>query len=240
MKKIFIALLILSFHATFSVAEPSVDLTEIYKLTAAKEYEKALSSMQTYFEETRKTPYLSAVRLSFGLSTWASLGAVYPPALKALDDMSKKLQERVNAGKADSDEIHEYISINSYTNNNERTIKSFEIIDKQFPQQSSTFFIFAKNVIVSAKRDDLLKKYMTDPIADYEQIRSRRELDMSQSRKGKAYYSLEKTNTDFNKEVDELVSLTMSIGLNDEANEIKLRAADYMKHYATGKFVSKE
>lgn len=240
MKKIFIAVLILSFHSSFSFAEPEFNLTEIYELTAAKDYDKALSRMQSYFEETRNVPHMGAVRLSFGLSTWASLGAVYPPALKALIDMSTKLQERVDSGQATTEELHEYISINSYTNNNDRTIKSFEIIDRQFPQQSSTFFIFAKTVIVNSKRYDLLKKYMIDPIADYEQIRSRRELDMANDRKGKPFYPLETVNANFNKEVDDLVSLAITIGLTDQAKEIKLRAADYMEHYATGKFVSKK
>jgi hypothetical protein len=240
MKKIFIAFFVLLFQSSFSFADLSIDLTEIHKLTVAKEYEKALSGMQTYFEETRKVQNLSAVRLSFGLSTWANLGAAYPPAQKALDDISKKLQERVNAGKADSDEIHEYVAINKYTNNSERTIESFEITDKQYPQQTRSFFIYAKDVIISAQRYDLLKKYYSDPIADFEQLRWHREMDISQLRKGKSYYSLEKINTDFNKKISELVSLSISIGLTEEANEVKLRADDYMKHYTTGKFVAKE
>ena len=52
-----------------------------------KKYEEALEAHEKFFAESKGTS-LSAVRTSFGLSNWAELGKVYPPAQKALVEMA--------------------------------------------------------------------------------------------------------------------------------------------------------
>jgi hypothetical protein len=82
------------------VANPVPDkiLNEAQEDAAAGRYEDALAK-HVWFHENALTyaPAMYGVRLSFALSYWAALGAMYPPALQKL-----RHQRRKSAGCAES------------------------------------------------------------------------------------------------------------------------------------------
>ncbi len=68
---------------------------------------------------------------------------------------------------------------------------------------------------------------MNDPIFIYENIRHRRELDLSWFRAKSSTRTIQEINSDFETEVKELIDITTKIGMQDEADEIKNRFESY-------------
>jgi hypothetical protein len=228
MKKIIFILITTFFSINFAQANVDTEyLKYIYKLIEDKQYQKAFEEHQYFFEESIKTPGLGAVRISYGLSSWAELGKVYPPAHAALVKMSDDRKSLILSGEKSSDVFHEYAAINRYIDKKHETIHTFLIVDKKFPDNAPRFYILTEALLVEEKKFDVVKKYLNDPIFKYENIRHRRELDLSQLRKKSPIRTIQEINSNFETEVKELIDITMKIGMQDEADEIKNRFESY-------------
>lgn len=223
---IFILLFLFSSYTFASVEED--DLSRIYVLINEKKYEEALEAHKKYFKDSKGTS-AAGVRLSFGLSSWAELGKVYPPAHMALLQMAAERKDLIYSGKAEFDDFQEYESINSYINRQGDTIETFFYLEKHFPQQAQRLFPLVEDLFVAKKQYEVIKKYAGDPIYEFENLRNRREYSLSQLRNKSMGYSLTQINTEFNEKYQTLLETTEQIGLLEEADELKRRYDGYMK-----------
>lgn len=228
MNKIITSIFAILLFAQGSLAQPGEnDLSEIYVLIGEKKYAEALAAHQKYFKNSKGTSS-SAVRLSFGLGSWAELGKVYPPAHMALAQLATERKNIIYAGKAEFDLFHEYTSINSYIDRQDESVETFLYVEKHYPTQVQEFYPLVEDILIAKKQYDILKKYAGDPIYTFEDLRNSREYSLSQLRKNHNGYSLEKINAEFDQKYKTLLETTEKIGSNEEAAELKRRYDDYM------------
>ncbi|GGY72016.1 hypothetical protein GCM10011613_16180 [Cellvibrio zantedeschiae] len=228
MKKLLTSIFLLFISSQLAVAELDKNyLVQIDKMVAENQYEKALDAFRYYFKESRKESSLGAVRLSFCLSAWVSLGKIYPPAMSELILMSNERRNLLLAGKGNSETFQEYNAINRYIEKDNETLATFIAIEKDFPQQAASYHFFAKDLIINAKQYDLAKKYI-DPIYEFENLRFLRESELSSSRKSKYAFANSQSDVVFEKNVSELIELANKIGMKDAADDIKRRYANYI------------
>ncbi len=228
MKKIISVFITIFFSINFAQANVDTEyLKYIYKLIEDKQYQKAFEEHQYFFEESKKSPRLGAVRTSYGLSSWADLGKVYPPAHAALVKMSSERKSLILSGEKSFDVFQEYAAINRYIGKNKETIDTFLTVDKKLPDNAKRFYLITEKLLVEEKQFDVVKKYLNDPIFKYENIRHRRELDLSWFRAKSSTRTIQEINSDFETEVKELIDITTKIGMQDEADEIKNRFESY-------------
>lgn len=229
MKKIIITLLATFLFSNNSTAE--VDLAYLHnidKLVAEKKYQQALEAHQYFFEESKKSSGMGGVRVSFALASWAQLGSVYPPALIALSKISSDHKASILSGKGSFYIFQEYQAINSYIGKNNETLETFLEADRKFPTQAKDYYLPVKELLISAGKFDIIKKYFNDPIYEYELIRNERERALSQLRQKVAGYNVESINSEFQVKVKALLEVTRKIGLTEEAKEIKRRSDSYI------------
>lgn len=229
MKKIILTLFAVFLISNTSYAEVDLAyLQNIDKLVAEKKYQEALEAHQYFFEESKKSVGMGAVRLSFALGSWVQLGSVYPPALVALSVISAERKALILSGKGSFDIFHEYVSINSYIGKNSETIETFLMADKKYPEKTANYYFAIKELLISEGRFDIFKKYAEDPIYEYEYIRNDRERALSKLRKNEAGYTIETINSEFEAKVKRLIEVTRKIDMQAEAEEIKRRSESYM------------
>jgi hypothetical protein len=219
------ALLLLGQSTFAEVGEDS--LSKIYTLISEKKYPEALAAHQQYFKDTKGTSY-SAVRLSFGLGSWAELGKLYPPAHMALVQLAADRKKIIYAGKADFNVLQEYTSINSYIERQDESIETFHYVERHFPEQVQNFYPLLEDTLIAKKQYAVIKKYAGDAIYSFESLRNSREYSLSQLRKNQQGYKLESINLEFEKKFKTLLETTEKIGMQDEALEIQRRYDSYM------------
>lgn len=237
MKKLLHSIILFLISTQYTFASLDNDyLTKVKKMVTDRQYAQALDAYKYYFSESKKESALGGVRLSFALSDWAELGKVYLPALDSLIAMSNERKTVLLAGKGNFDIFHEYNSINRYIGRDKETLDTFIAIDKNFPTQAASYYIVAKDIIIAAKRYDLVKRYTDDLIYAFESLRFSRESDLKMIRKKPDNFLLEHTNSQFEKNVKELIDVANQIGKQEEAAEINRRYTTYMKGNALSKF----
>lgn len=229
MKRIIVLMMFAFLFSHSSLAKvDDNELSKIYTLVADKKYAEALAAHQQYFKDAKGTSY-AAVRLSFGLASWADLGKAYPPAHMALVQLAVERKAIIHAGTADFDTLQEYVSINSYINRQNDSVETFLFVSKKYPEQAQHFYSLVKDILIANERYDIVKKYADDPILEFENLRFQREHSLGYLRKKSEAYTLEQINSDFDKKYQALLKTAEKIGLYDEAEEIKRRYDGYMK-----------
>lgn len=87
-------------------------LTDAQEYAQSGRFEEALERHVWYHENVLKfEPGHAGVRLSFGLSSWVSLGEVYPPALEALRNEQAKSHELFKQDPKNLSNYHDLYSI---------------------------------------------------------------------------------------------------------------------------------
>ena len=71
------------------------------------DYAEALENYLKFFEESQGTSY-AGVRLSYVPEEMKKMGEGYSPAVEALRDFRNEREERIFAGRASRDDIHEW------------------------------------------------------------------------------------------------------------------------------------
>lgn len=228
MKKIISSIFAILLFAQSAFAQVGEDdLSKIYTLMGEKKYAEALAAHQKYFKDSKGTS-ASAVRLSFGLGSWAELGKVYPPAHMALVQLAAERKNIIYAGTADFEVFQEYTSINSYINRQDESIETFQYVEKNYPQQVQHIYPLVEDILIAKKQYDIIKKNIGDPIYEFEGIRNSREYSLSQLRKKQPGYTLEQINAEFENKYKTLLETAEKIGLNEEAAELKRRYDSYV------------
>jgi len=171
-----------------------------------------------------------AVRNSFVLGDWMKLAAVYPPANESLLEIKQDLQNILLTGKGNSMHISELDSINGKLDDSQNTVDIFLSLEKNYPNQIHTAYIFLERTLIDAKRYDIIKRYLDDPIYKYESARFSREGELRRARTAQDKGDKEilvYANNRFIYDVVNLIEVSKAIGMHKAAQEVHRRAMLY-------------
>lgn len=209
------------------------DLEEARKLAEDGKYEEALQKHIWFHEESKKSPRMGGVRLSFALSSWIKLSEKYPPAKWALVDIRNKDEKALLDGTGDFSNFHDLSAINKHLKEEDKTYKTFKVLHDKYPKIARRCFHVVKDPLVDKKEYQICGKYIIDPIMEYEKIRHMRELNLSMMRtkpKHNTPKMRQYTDDSFIKKTCQLIEILMGLGKKPEAEEIQKRALKSFDH----------
>lgn len=207
--------------------DPQEILSSIHFDIAHGRYETALEK-QVWFHENALTlkPSLSAVRLSFALSSWLQLGEAYPPALAKMkeirDTLEKKIRDKDRV-RVRFEDFHEFVAINRTLRQEEKTAETFIWMVQDDPEDARRLFGIARDALIKQREFELVAKLL-DPAKDIPRIVDsyKRQLGMSEKfSKSMLVYGENK----FVNEATTLVAILVHVGRTEEA----IKAAEELK-----------
>jgi hypothetical protein len=141
-------------------------LSDTQTLVGKKQYEEALERFIWFHDHAleHEPAAMYGVRLSFALMYWKNLGDVYPPARKALVEVRDRKTERLKEKTGNSALFHDVVALNRTLAETPKTVQLFELIDKEQPEQAKEYWNVAKDAVIAAKRYDLARKYIGNPV----------------------------------------------------------------------------
>ena len=110
------------------------------------------------------------VRLSYLLADWKELADKYPPALKALQDVSNRETELIKNGTGTNETFYEVVSINRVLEGEEKSIELFVLIDNKDPELAKRCWNYIASKMIAAKKFDLVRKYEPDLMKKFNEI----------------------------------------------------------------------
>ncbi len=140
------------------------DLQAIRKLVADGKYEEALEEHLRFHKESKMSPGLAGVRLSFALSQWAELSSKYPKALEAFKAIRDLHETTLLAGGGGFAEFQEFAAFNRTLNEGDKTYELFKQLDAKFPDIAAKCFHVAMDLVIAKKDYALCGKHLKDPI----------------------------------------------------------------------------
>ena len=127
-------------------------------------HEDALREFQWFHAHAlEERPSLYGVRLSFALSAWAELGAVYPPARQALEEVRERDTALLLAGQAGFQLFHDVASINETLGERERTHALFARLIDIAPELAQSCFNIALPSIIASADFELAERMLPEP-----------------------------------------------------------------------------
>lgn len=192
------------------------------ELTREGKYQEALARHQWMHQQPFENP---GIRVA-SLLEWKELGERYEPAKLALGEFRDAGAKTLAEGGGDVELFQAVSFINEQLGETERTLKLFDSIDQQSTKRAREYWLLAKNSVVEAKRYDLVKKYLGDPLVAFELMRHVYAV-------GKRYDETQGTlDSEVRKRIDEafvkellqLIDMTLAIGDRESAEKIRDKA----------------
>jgi hypothetical protein len=170
--KIVIAALVLLISFPACAEDMQKYLSDTEELSLQGKYEKALERFLWFHDHALEhEPAMYGVRLSFALSSWKQLGDSYPPALTAMkktrDDKTLLLENR----KGNPDLFYDVVSINKTLGDDDKTVTLFRRMDQEQKDFAAKCWDMAKDVVIKAKAYDLAKKYIGNPVSEFDKVK---------------------------------------------------------------------
>jgi hypothetical protein len=176
--------LLIAIFTTFAITSFGQDmqkyLSETEEMVTQKKYSEALERYIWFQDHSLENePAMLGVRLSFALSSWKSLADIYPPAMTALKKMRDDKAKAILDSNASSKFFPDVAALNRTLGENGKTIQLFEVISKQQPDKSKQCWYWVKDALFSAKRYDIIKDYIGNPVNEFTLLKSRYEMENS-------------------------------------------------------------
>jgi hypothetical protein len=147
---------------------PQKILDEAEADAQAGKYADALAKHVWFYQNALKYDQgLYGVRLSFALSYWIDLGAVYPPALEKLKAFRDEAETNIREGKNVTDSFHDFESINEVLKEDAKTVQLFILLDSNKSDSARIVFDLAEPALIKSKEYWLCGKYISDPDASF-------------------------------------------------------------------------
>jgi len=143
--------------------DPREVLRDARQCVTSHEYAAALEKYIWFHHhalDTRRS--LVGVRLSYAISEWVDLGEVYPPALRALEDLRDTKTASLMKGTDDSGLFHDVRSINRALGQVERTRDLFKVITEANRGFAEKCFPLAIESLVFTKEFSLARSFILD------------------------------------------------------------------------------
>jgi hypothetical protein len=166
-----IAVVLLLLVSPAGAADMQKYLSDTNDMVTRGEYEEALKRYVWFHNHSvEQDQAMYGVRLSFALSSWKSLGEKYPPATEALVQMRDQKTKRVLAKPGDFALFHDVVSLNRTLEQDDQSLQDFEALRGSAPEFAKKCWPIIKDVALAAKRFDLAREYLENPLAEYARI----------------------------------------------------------------------
>jgi hypothetical protein len=141
--------------------DPSAILSEAREDARAGRYEVALAKHEWIQRDSlARQPSFAGVRASFALSAWVELGGSYPPALDSLRRFRDQALGIVIEGRGVHPEFHDFVAINHYLGEEERTRDAFVALDRDRPDVAAKVYELAEPALIEAKDYAVCGRYL--------------------------------------------------------------------------------
>jgi len=169
--------------------------------------------------------HYSAVRLSYGLMSWAKLGDKYPPAKTLLRYVANYAKHALMENpKKPYSIIHEYLSINKVLKRTDQSISFFKWLDEHHPKVASRNFHVFRDVLTKHEQFSLYNKYLS-PNVDFSQMTSSYVRSIDASKRG-VYGDKEKSEEmlrfDTRRYIYDVTRLVAILVMNQRTDEAKI------------------
>lgn len=169
--------------------------------------------------------HYSAVRLSYGLMSWAELGDKYPPAKTLLRYVANYAKHALMENpKKSYSIIHEYLSINKVLKRTDQSISFFKWLDEHHSKVASRKFHVFRDVLTKHEQFSLYNKYLS-PNVDFSQMTSSYVRSIDASKRG-VYGDKEKSEEmlrfDTRRYIYDVTRLVAILVMNQRADEAKV------------------
>jgi tetratricopeptide (TPR) repeat protein len=148
-------------------------LSDTKDLAEAGKYKEALERHIWFHDHALEhEPAMYGVRLSFALSSWMEMGEKYPQAIEALVEIRDRKMKLLLEGKDSHELFHDVASINEALGEPEKTVSLFEQVDEKQPKAAKGYWNVAKDAVIDAKRYDLARKYIGNPVREFIRVKA--------------------------------------------------------------------
>ena len=148
---------------------------EIESLMNAGDYKAALQRQIWYFNHALEFGESNPVRLSFGIMHWGELCRRYPRARQALIGIRDQEVRQFTSGGGYYELFSEIESINRELGDENSTYTLFKSIEQRDSQLAGQCYAYVENLLVEKGEYAVCLKYIGDPEAKFDFIRSTRE-----------------------------------------------------------------
>ena len=187
-------------------------------------------------------PGMYGVRLSFALHSWKLLGNIYPPAKKALFEIRDRKTHQVENGEGDTSLFHDVASLNETLEEESKTTNLFEQLDRKNPEFANQCWKLAKDNVISAKRFDLVQKYMENPIREFTGVKAAYDENLTfyaNPQVGGVHFK-EYNENHFIEECLRLIEVAIHLGNQEAAQQIQKKALEVVDDIRLRGVISKE
>jgi len=151
--------------------DPREVLREARQCVKSRDYAAALEKYIWFHNHALDANrFLVGVRLSYAVSEWADLGEVYPPALRALEDVRNAKTSSLMNGNDDSSLFHDVKAINRALGQVERTRDLFKIVAESNRGFAEKCFPVALECLVLTKEFNLARSFMPDVRSEVDRL----------------------------------------------------------------------
>lgn len=209
-------------------------LSDTRALIKKGDYQEALKRCIWFHEHVLEyNKAMAGVRRSFALSDWKSLGKVYKPATDSLIAIrDRKTAQLINYGTP-RDLFADISAINRTLEQTFKTIELFETLREKQPEGILTYWIYAKDALFAAKRYDIIRKYIGNPVREFSIVEDMYRLNSSHYKNpkiGKANFIAYNENSFVEKSI-QLIQFALSVGDEKAAIEIQQKALKIVEDY---------
>jgi hypothetical protein len=230
MKKIFILFTLLISMSVFA-QDMRKYLTETNEMVKQRKYQEANERYEWFQNHSLEyAPSMGGVRLSFALSNWKSLADIYPPAMVSMKQMRDKKMKQLVDSNVTYKLFADITALNRILSQEEKTITLFETIDKKSHYKAKELFPYAKNALFKSKRYDVLRKFIGDPLNEFQIIIGERNMLVEQVDKYKnndKYASniiKNQANDNFVEKCLNLIKFSLAVKDFESASKIRTQA----------------
>lgn len=143
-------------------------LTDTEIMVREGKYQEALDRHIWFHDHVLEyNPGMVGVRLSFALSYWKSLGEDYPPAMAALKEIRDRKTVQILDEGGSFDLFADVQALNRTLDETYKSIELFETIATKQPLLAKEYLHVVKDDLFAAKRYDILKNFIENPMYEY-------------------------------------------------------------------------
>jgi hypothetical protein len=232
--RLFLVILVV-LMGTYSWAEDMHKyLSDTEEMVQQGKYQEALDRFIWFHDHSLEhEPSMYGVRLSFALSSWKELSDVYPPAKKAMEDIRDQKTQMLENGKGDATLFDDVESLNDTLGDNKKTIALFELLDMEHPSLAKRCWHMVKEVVIAEKRFDIARKYIGNPVREFNQIKEMYEQNVKlydDPRIGNEHFKAFNENHMVEQTI-QLIQVAIALGDQKAAREIQQKALAIVEDY---------
>jgi hypothetical protein len=182
------------------------------------------------------------VQLSFALSYWKKLGAAYPQALTAMQEVRDKKTDLFAQKRGTREIFHDVVALNRTLGDEDKTVELFRELDKDQSKMAKQCWHLAKDTVIKIKSYDLVRKYIDNPVHDWDQVKKNYERNKAlygtRISFGKHFQAYNENN--FVENTLRMIEVSLALDDTSSAKEIQTKALAIKDDYRLQSALTKQ